>query len=562
MKTYCLEGTRVNKALLTFLITLVGHGPASAGGGPANVLILANSDDPSAMLVADHYATARALPPGHICEIYGVDLGALTIDFALYETTILAGLDDCLSTLPQPDEIDYLVVVRGLPYKVTIPDGFSTSLQAMLQVGHTTHAITGEPLAGRGQTDSDGTFYATVRNPFFVGGGPSELFELSNPSDMHYTSAAQIVSAETQPRAITRGQAVQWFAWDFTDNLFIVSRLDGFDHDDAMDLVDRAVDSDGTFPSAPITCMHAADDARGARDPECHFVVGALESAGIESEWIEPFDGTLSGKTLSGFLTGTTSLQNAIDGNTFVPGAFAGNLTSFGAAPSNFVCSFGACPESENQTSIARFVRAGATGAHGTTNEPLNNSFPSAGMFLFQTMGYGMIESAMLTQRYLYWQNIYLGDPLTAPWAERPVVSITEPVVASEPTRIVANHPHGISETRLYVDGVRVDPAKSLTETTGAAAGDMVEILAIAVAENVVISRPDWVMPETLVRSDIQGWTTAVVTLEDATPEVADVPEDAAKEKSGGCAHAPRPNLACVGWFLALGLASTRRRQR
>jgi hypothetical protein len=90
----------------------------------------------------------------------------------------------------------------------------------------------------------------------------------------------------------------------------------------------------------------------------------------------------------------------------------------------------------------------------------------------------------------------------------------------------------------------------------------MVEILAIAVAENVVISRPDWVMPETLVRSDIQGWTTAVVTLEDATPEVADVPEDAAKEKSGGCAHAPRPNLACVGWFLALGLASTRRRQR
>jgi len=547
----------MGRTRLSLMIYLLGQTSAWAGGGPANVLVLANADDPSAIMVAEHYSAARSLPPGHMCEIVGVDVGALTIDFTDYETHVLAGLDDCLATLPQPEEIDYLVVARGLPYKVNIPDGFSTSLQAMLQVGHTERAVTGERLAGAGQSNSDGTFYATVRNPFFVGDGPSDLFEQTNPYDMHYTSAAQIVSTDTQPRAFTRKQAMQWFGWDFTGNLFIVSRLDGFDADDAMDLVDRAITADGTFPSAPITCMKAADDARGARDPECHFVVEALHATSSPGEWIEPFDSTLSGRSFSGFLTGTTSLHNGIDGNTFVPGAFAGNLTSFGAAPSNFVCSFGICPESENQTSIARFVRAGATGAHGTTNEPLNNSFPSAGMFLFQTMGYGMIESAMFTQRYLYWQNIYLGDPLTSPWAERPHVSITEPVIASEPVQIVAEHPHGISEVRLYVDGVRVDSEESLADTVGAMAGDTVELLAVALAENSSTSRPSWPVPESLARPDIQGWSTFTVTLTEA-PVVEE--ESTSKPKEGGCAHTSMPVRPWFLWWLPLGVICILRR--
>ena len=34
-----------------------------------------------------------------------------------------------------PEEIDYLVVVRGLPYRISLPDGaFYTSLSAMLQI--------------------------------------------------------------------------------------------------------------------------------------------------------------------------------------------------------------------------------------------------------------------------------------------------------------------------------------------------------------------------------------------------------------------------------------------
>ena len=115
-------------------------------------------------------------------------------------------------------------------------------------------------------------------------------------------------------------------------------------------------------------------------------------------------------------------MRTAIAGNTFVPGAIADNLTSYGAAISTSRATRTAptCPASESQTSIARFIRAGATGAHGTVNEPLNNVFPNAGTMLHYTFGYSMGESYFFNQRFLYWQNIHLGDPLATPYGKRP----------------------------------------------------------------------------------------------------------------------------------------------
>ena len=99
---------------------------------------------------------------------------------------------------------------------------------------------------------------------------------------------------------------------------------------------------------------------------------------------------------------------------------------SYGAAVGNFFCNQDGtvCPGGEAQTSIARFIRAGASGAHGTVNEPLNNPFPNAGTMILYTFGYSMGESWLFNQRYLYWQNVYLGDPLATPYAKRPVVTI------------------------------------------------------------------------------------------------------------------------------------------
>jgi len=550
--------------------------PALGGGGPANVLVLANADDPSALSVADHYASERMLPPGNICTVTGIDPDSNAVALDDYDLHILGSLNDCLEVHPQQEELDYLVVIRGLPYRVELPTGFTVSLSAALQVSNTTHVTSGESLMGQALSTWGGVTQASIENPWYVGNSSTDVFEIENPYMAHYSTAVRIAFQATQPRAPRRQSAPLYDQWEYADNLFIVSRLDGFDYEDALDLVDRGVAADGSSPDAPITCMAAADSARGARDPECAYAMSLLDTAGIAAQYIENHDPELSGESLAGLLTGTTSFAGGIDGNTWVPGAFAGNLTSYGAVPNNFRCSAdGTCPESESQTSIARFVRGGATFAHGTANEPLNNSFPGAGMFLLSTMGYSAIESAVMTQRFLYWQNVYLGDPIAAPWAERPEVRIDDTVAVNRPVEITATHPLGIAEVRLYVDGVRVDENASLGDSLGLVEGDEVALLAVALAENGTVSREGWPEPAQQPRPDIQGWTTAQIALgapvidtisDTGEPSELDTgelstfsPPDSSKQSSdGGCATISERTQTL--WWLLCAVAYRRRR--
>jgi hypothetical protein len=157
-------------------------------------------------------------------------------------------------------------------------------------------------------------------------------------------------------------------------------------------------------------------------------------------------------------------------------------------------------------------------------------------MLLLYTMGYNMIESAQRTQVYLYWQNIYLGDPLTSPWAERPLVSLsqTEEVPINQALVISAEHTDGIAEIRLYVDGARVATGSGdeLHHTLDGTQGDSLEILAIAISEDAVVSRPGWPTSETLARPEIQGWSTARIVL---GPPAAE--EDTGAPKDTGSAQ-------------------------
>lgn len=452
---------------LALLLLALMTRPAWAGGGPASVLVLHNALGPESIEIAEYYAEARDIPPGQLCRVSGVDPAALTISYTDFEAHIQTAFRDCMDTLPNPDEIDYIVVARGLPLRVDIESGFHTSLQAMLQVGHGIRTSDGSQIAGMPQAFSGGTAYASVYNPLWPGSGGTSVYPIENGAASRYGTGSKLVTLETQPRAFSRTAVTDAGGFDLSGEMFLVSRLDGFDSLDALDLVDRAIAGDGSFPEAPITCMAAADSARGARDPECAYVVQMLDGAGIAAQWIDVHDASLSGVEMSAYLTGTTSLQGAIDGNTYVPGTFACNLTSYGAVPSNFVCdeTETLCPESESQTSIARLVRGGVTGAHGTVAEPLNNSFPGAGMLLLYTMGYNMIESAQLTQAYLYWQNIYLGDPLTSPWAERPEVTLgqTEEVPVNRPLAVFADTPTGSRSCAFtsMAPGSRPSPATS-----------------------------------------------------------------------------------------------------
>jgi uncharacterized protein (TIGR03790 family) len=570
----------ISRLIVACVALLAAPTVALAGGGPANVVVLFNADDPDAEAVALYYADARSLPAGHTCAVDGVATDARTISFADYQATIHAALDGCLAELPQPEEIDYLVLVRGLPYRVDIADGYSTSLSAMLQVHHAASIADGSELAG--QPQAFGEFhYASIENPAYIEGHcwAGDL-AIENPYAGWYATACSIVRTETQATSFRRADAGEASGYDFAGNLFVVTRLDGFDHDDAVDLVDRGAAADGSFPDAEILCMEGADDARGARDPECELASRHLALAGWNATYLTPHDTALASRELAGYFSGAADLTGAIAGNSYVPGAITCNLTSLGAVPDNFFCNEDGtvCPASESQTSIARFVRAGATGAHGAVAEPLNNTFPAAGTLIYYAFGYSLGESYLLNQQFLYWQNIVLGDPLTTPYAERPRVELgAAEVPLGDVLEVTASHPDGVAEIRLYVEGVRVatGEGEQLDWPVQGGVGDTLAVLAVAVAENVEVDLIGWEADVQLPRPDVQGWVAGELTVgepaagddDDSAEGVDDDDDSSPSEGGGGCECSSVAAFAGAGvggpswlWLVAAGCALRRRR--
>jgi hypothetical protein len=209
-------------------------GRAEAGGGPANVLVLYNGDDTEAAGVAGYYSQVRSIPPAQLCGLTGLDPLQRAIGFDDYETLIHIPFEACLETLAQPEEIDYIVIVRGLPYRVDIESGYHTSLSAMVQIHRAFRTSTSEQLAGTPQLSSGSYFEASILNPEYIPGVfVSGDYEISNPYQTWYMSATGIVRADSLPPSFRSQAAGNAGGYSFDGNLFIVTRLDGFDYDDA-----------------------------------------------------------------------------------------------------------------------------------------------------------------------------------------------------------------------------------------------------------------------------------------------------------------------------------------
>lgn len=526
--------------VISLMLTLVRG--VNAGGGPMEVMVLYGAQDDRARAVADHYLEARHIPPSHLCAIQGLEPETRTITFETYQEVIAPALEGCFAALSYPEEINYIILVRGLPYRVSLGEnGFYTSLSAMIQV-HPALYTDDTSLAGLPQAQN-GNFFASIENPLFVAGDfESGDFQVENPYSAAYQASTGVVRSDALPLAFARwelrtSQQIQW-----KNSLFIVHRLDGFDYDDAHALIDRAIEAEATIPQGRLICMAGADSARSARDPECEFATRHLEMAGLNGMWLDTHDAQLSGMELGALFTGTQNLVDGIDGNTFHPGALVDNLTSFGAVPDNFFCDedTAECPASESQTSIARFVRAGATGVHGAAAEPLNNSFPNASALLFYTFGYSAGESWLFSQPYLYWQDIYLGDPLVSPYAERPQVTISwstdDEHEVGQPVSITAAHSAGIALLRLFADGelVKETAGTELSWQPGGGEGESLRLLAIAVAHNAPVERPGWPASSQTPLTNTQGWSSRETILV-APQDDSDGNEDDALTEDAGC---------------------------
>jgi hypothetical protein len=104
--------------------------------------------------------------------------------------------------------------------------------------------------------------------------------------------------------------------------------------------------------------------------------------------------------------TGLPSVPD-ITNNTYLPGAIADHLTSYGGVLT-----------SGGQMSVLSWLRAGATGSYGTVVEPCAywQKFPTASaMFIHYFLGRTLLE-AMWSSVWMPGQGLFVGEPLSSPF--------------------------------------------------------------------------------------------------------------------------------------------------
>lgn len=177
-------------------------------------------------------------------------------------------------------------------------------------------------------------------------------------------------------------------------------------YEQAKQLIDRGVVSDGTFPPGTAYLVSTTDKPRNVRSQFYNIVKKVLGKA-FRIEIVNT--NSLANKNdVMFYFTGLEKVEK-LDTLQFRPGAIADHLTSWGGALTD-----------SSQMSSLRWLEAGATGSYGTVVEPCNfpQKFPHPGILMQAYLkGHTLLES--------YWQSVawpgqgvFIGEPLARPFGK------------------------------------------------------------------------------------------------------------------------------------------------
>ncbi len=326
-----------------------------AGGSGLNTVVIVNQNSSNSCALANYYCEERQVPPQNVLYINWPGGNTLWTgnDFQTNLVTPLLGM---LATRGLTNQIDYVVLSMDIP--------FQTSFGST--VNSTTSAL----------------FYGS---------------RLGNGSDSFGVTNSYAASEAAFRQATPVGAP----GYSFLTTMITAGSLT-----QAEQLVTQGVVSDGTRPQQPVILAKSSDPLRNIRYPFFDNAIFNINILGlssilrINSDFVSWPNGCL------GYETGLA--QFSVPQSTFIPGAIADSLTSFGGII------FG----SNSQTNLLAFINAGAAGSYGTVAEPNNDTqkFPNPEVYFYQARGFNLAES--------YYQSVnvpYLGlmvaEPLAASFA-------------------------------------------------------------------------------------------------------------------------------------------------
>ncbi|HEX4343543.1 MAG TPA: TIGR03790 family protein, partial [Verrucomicrobiae bacterium] len=384
---------------------------AFAGGSGLNVMVVVNQNSTNSVQLGNYYLEKRQIEPQNLVRINWTG-GNTVWDKTNFESVLLPPLQAAIASRGLSNQIDLVVLSMDIPYAVSSTNGYN-STTAVLYYGFKPDGCTMSCPGGLASCSLPfpATNYYAAQEDIFRNVGPG--INRSNVMAMMLTS----------------------------DSLA-----------DAKLIVDHGVTSDSTFPTQAVVLAKSSDTGRNIRYREFDDTVFNAQVRGNYAVARTNNSSTPWGlNNLLGYENGL--YQFTISPNTFVPGAMADSLTSYGGVI------FGP----NDQTTAMFFLNAGAAGSYGTVVEPCAylEKFPSSQNYFYQCRGFGIAESYYQSLEYPY-QGIMLGEPLAAPFAQPANGSwnnLTSTSVLRGTTNlslqfIAADTTRPLNQIDLFLDGV------------------------------------------------------------------------------------------------------------
>ncbi len=396
---------------LLFLGSLLFPAPgAVAGGGPWNVLLLVNDSSAPSKKVGEHYARARGLDPKNVLHLSFPPVAEMP--YWDYEKKIRGPVRAYLRKSGLENQVDYIVATMGFPLRLTHAPGGQkfVSLTAALQ------ALDLRPgVLPRGRLGWPNPYYGVHR--------------------------------AFSHRLALREEKV---------HIYLSTMLAGYTVEDALSLVDHALQAEGNPPPKGLFLFQDARGNASNRNPQYDKAVQLLQAQGFQARHVKAGAAALKDlpPLVCWFSGGSYSrlTRKAIRSVKFRPGAIVDMLESFGAVPGNFD------PKAKpRQVPVPWMIEAGATAVHGAVAEPFNAAFPDSRTPLLYARGFNAAEAFFQCIPTFFWQNVLFADPLCAPYAAPPAFQAGLDKLLPGPVGGKVHIPvkgKKVGVFELYVDGI------------------------------------------------------------------------------------------------------------
>ena len=432
-------------------------GRSFGGGGGENMLLVVNPNDPASLQIANAYAALRDIPASNILYLapppdYNNDGSPIPQSEVMPD--YLTPIANAIASRGLTGQINYIGTIgQAVSYSISadsgIPSTTANSLSYALSL--LTPLTNGSGLTLQGAV----SHYSVPQNTLF--GATSGLYQ--NPSYIPINGAADAAVQHSASYSVTYYSTANSPGTVYTTQYYMSGAIgytgtNGNTVAQVISSLRSAASADGTHPTGTIFFENSGDGKRsGPRIPEWSFTESQLSARGIS--WIEESGTTpLNRNNVLGATTGAATLTLP-NGSTYLPGAWADNLTSYG-------CDF---PDT-SQTKATAFITAGAAGTTGSVVEPYNftQRFTNSSIDTFiadgATLGEAFAKSVATPD-----VQLPLGDMLAQPMADVPTVVINSGpgnYGAAQGTISIggsaglsgARIATGISELELLVDGM------------------------------------------------------------------------------------------------------------